>query len=45
MIEEGKIESIVSKVYPIEQAVAAHRRAETEYGWDLLYHLGKVMKF
>mgnify|MGYP000040489942 CR=1 FL=1 len=30
MIEEGKIESIVDKIYPIEQAAEAHRRVETE---------------
>ncbi|EDP99770.1 zinc-binding dehydrogenase [Shewanella benthica] len=41
MVEEGKIESIVDKIYPIEQAVEAHRRIETEHGWSLLYHLGE----
>jgi NADPH:quinone reductase-like Zn-dependent oxidoreductase len=30
MIEEGKIESIVDKIYPFEQAAEAHRRVETE---------------
>jgi len=30
MIEDGKIESIVDKVYPMEQAAEAHRRVETE---------------
>ena len=30
MIEEGKIKSIVDKVYPIEQAAEAHQRVETE---------------
>ena len=30
MIEEGKIQSIVDKVYPPEQAAEAHRRVETE---------------
>ncbi len=30
MIEEGKIKSIVDKVYSIEQAAEAHRKVETE---------------
>ena len=30
MIEDGKIQSIVDKVYPMEQAADAHRRVETE---------------
>ena len=30
MIEAGKIESVVDKVYPFEQAAEAHRRVETE---------------
>ncbi len=30
MIEDGKIKSIVDKVYPMEQAAAAHTRVETE---------------
>ena len=30
MIEEGKIQSIVDKVYSLEQAAEAHRRVETE---------------
>lgn len=30
MIEDGKIKSIVDKVYPMEQAVDAHSRVETE---------------
>ena len=30
MIEDGKIVSIVDKVYPMEQAAEAHRRVETE---------------
>ncbi len=30
MIEEGKIKSIVDKIYPFEQAAQAHRRVETE---------------
>lgn len=30
MIEEGKITSIVDRVYPLEQAGDAHRRVETE---------------
>jgi D-arabinose 1-dehydrogenase-like Zn-dependent alcohol dehydrogenase len=30
MIEEGKIKSIVDKIYQPEQAAEAHRRVETE---------------
>lgn len=30
MIEDGKIRSIVEKVYPMDQAAEAHRRVETE---------------
>jgi len=30
MLEEGKIKSIVDKIYPMEQAAEAHRRVETE---------------
>ena len=30
MIEEGTIKSVVDKIYPLEQAAAAHRRVETE---------------
>jgi NADPH:quinone reductase-like Zn-dependent oxidoreductase len=30
MIEEGKIKSIVDKIYSFEEAAAAHRRVETE---------------
>lgn len=30
MIEDGKIKSIVDRVYPMEQAAEAHRRVETE---------------
>lgn len=30
LIEDGKIESIVDRVYPMEQAADAHRRVETE---------------
>ena len=30
MIEEGRITSIVDRIYPIEQAAEAHRRVETE---------------
>ena len=30
MIEEGKIKSIVDKIYTMEQAAEAHRRVETE---------------
>ena len=30
MIEDGKIKSIVDKIYPIERAAEAHRRVETE---------------
>lgn len=30
MLEEGKIKSIVDKIYPMEQTAEAHRRVETE---------------
>ena len=30
MIEEGKINSAVDRIYPVEQAAEAHRRVETE---------------
>ena len=30
MIEDGRIRSIVDRVYPMAQAVEAHRRVETE---------------
>ena len=30
MIEDGKIGSIVDRVFPMEQAADAHRRVETE---------------
>jgi len=30
MIEEGKIKSVVDKIFPIDQAAEAHRRVETE---------------
>jgi NADPH:quinone reductase-like Zn-dependent oxidoreductase len=30
MIEDGKIRSIVDRVFPMEQAADAHRRVETE---------------
>jgi len=30
MIEEGKIKSVVDKIYPMEQAAEAHQRVETE---------------
>jgi NADPH:quinone reductase-like Zn-dependent oxidoreductase len=30
MIEDGRIKSIVDRVYPMEQASEAHRRVETE---------------
>jgi NADPH:quinone reductase-like Zn-dependent oxidoreductase len=30
MIEEGKIEAVVDKIYPMGQAAEAHRRVETE---------------
>lgn len=30
MIEDGEIESIVDKIYPMEQAADAHRRVDTE---------------
>ncbi len=31
MIEDGRIKSIVDRVYPMEQAAEAHRRVETEH--------------
>lgn len=30
MIEEGKIKSVVDKIFPMDQAASAHRRVETE---------------
>lgn len=30
MIEDGKIRSIVDRVFPMEQAAEAHHRVETE---------------
>ena len=30
MIEEGKIKSVVDKIFPMDQAADAHRRVETE---------------
>jgi NADPH:quinone reductase-like Zn-dependent oxidoreductase len=30
MIEDGEIRSIVDKIYPMDEAAAAHRRVETE---------------
>lgn len=36
MIEEGKIRSVVDKIYPMEQAAEAHRRVEAEQSWELL---------
>ena len=30
MIEDGKIKSVVDKIFPMDQAADAHRRVETE---------------
>jgi NADPH:quinone reductase-like Zn-dependent oxidoreductase len=30
MVEDGRIQSIVDRVYPMAQAAEAHRRVETE---------------
>ena len=40
MIESGKIQSIVDRVYPMAEAAAAHRRVETEQrlGGDRHHH-------
>jgi NADPH:quinone reductase-like Zn-dependent oxidoreductase len=46
MIEEGKIKSIVDKVYSFEQAAEAHRRVETEQRLGAVVitaeHIGKI---
>lgn len=46
MIEEGKIKSIVDKIYPLGQAAEAHRRVETEQRLGvIIISMGKSLKY